>query len=113
MWPPIVALSLGVAALAASALPRRGEVPPQLYEQIVADLQRRTGAGVGAGAGYSRIVELRSEAVVWPDDELGCRSAPPSPVEPPGVEGYWVVLQVGASTYDYRARADGTYELCD
>ncbi|MGH2462448.1 MAG: hypothetical protein ACRDFZ_02335 [Candidatus Limnocylindria bacterium] len=112
LWLAIAAISLGVVALAAAALPRRGEVPPELYAQIVADLERRTGAGDSAGAGYYRITELRSEAVVWPDDALGCPSAPSSGEARP-VQGYWVVLQVGASIYDYRARADRTYELCD
>lgn len=112
MWLAISALSVGVVALAAMALPRRGEVPPELYARIVADVQRRTGAGDSAGAAYYRITELRSEAVVWPDDDLGCPSGRPSG-EVGSVDGYWVVLQVGASTYDYRARADQTYELCD
>lgn len=71
------------------------EVTPELMKILEADLKERLG---------SLPVDLkviRGEAMVWNDGSLGCPQ--------PGVfytqslvNGYWVVLQSGDRTYDYR-----------
>ena len=54
---------------------------------------------------------VRSEQAQWPDGSLGC------PV--PGylytqvvTPGYWIVLEAGGKTYDYRATEAGDLRLC-
>jgi hypothetical protein len=83
-----------------------GEVPSQLMDQILADLEKRLGLNRQA------IQVVRAEAVVWNDGSLGC------PV--PGlfytqalVNGYWVVLRVDSKDYDYRASQSGFFTLCE
>ena len=101
-----------IAGLGVVALPPRGEVPDDVRERAVADLSLRIGRDVAAERGYYAITELRSQAVVWPDGRLGCEhETAPTRSEP--ISGYWLVLQIGATTYDYRIAGDGQMIRCD
>lgn len=98
-------VSLAIAGLGIAALPTRGQVPSEVRERVVADLSARTGRDVAATSGYYRITELRSQAMTWPDRRLGCDyQAAPARSEP--ISGYWLVLQIGAITYDYRVAGE-------
>jgi hypothetical protein len=83
-----------------------GEAPMELLERIIDDVVQRSGAP------RQDIVIVRDEAVVWNDGSLGC------PV--PGemylqvlIDGYWVIAQVGETSYDYRVDANGQFRLCE
>jgi hypothetical protein len=111
-----VPLALGtvvaaIAGLAIVALPVRGQVPQEVLDRVVADIAARTGLDVASETGYYRLTELRSEAVTWRDGRLGCAFVASTP-EPGAVSGWWVVVQLGASTYDYRIAEDGIMVLC-
>jgi hypothetical protein len=83
-----------------------GEAPEDLIEQILSDLEKRTGAG------RQTIQVIRSEVVIWNDGSLGC----PKPGElytQALVNGYHVVLKLGDQDYDYRATQTGYFFLCE
>jgi len=86
--------------------PVTGEVPIDLFEAILADAVDRTGISAGD------FVETRSEQVVWNDGSLGC-GEPGQLYTQALVDGYWVVLESGATRLDYRATADGSFHLCE
>jgi hypothetical protein len=84
----------------------RGEVPEDLLESILEDLQERKGMG------REEITIERAEAVVWRDGSLGCPQ--------PGMmyiqvlmPGYLVVLQVRDDVYNYHAGESGHFLLCE
>jgi len=83
-----------------------GEVPPDLLAKIIADLEGRLGLGGPA------IMVTRAEAVVWNDGSLGCPK-PGDLYTQALVNGYWVVLQAGSDSYDYRAADQGFFFLCE
>ena len=103
---------VAIAGLGVVALPPRGEVPDDVRDHALADLSVRTGRDVAAASGYYAINELRSQAVVWPDARLGCQHET-APTRSESVSGYWLVLQIGATTYDYRIAGDGQMIRCD
>ena len=103
---------LAIAGLGVVALPPRGEVPDDVRDRALADLSVRTGRDVAAASGYYAVTELRSQAVVWPDGRLGCEHDPPA-TRSESVSGYWLVLQIGATTYDYRIGRDGQMVRCE
>jgi hypothetical protein len=83
-----------------------GEVPAELLDEMIADLAQETGAD------RDDIKVVRAEAVVWNDGSLGC----PKPGEfyiQVLMSGYWVVLEVEAQEYDYRANDAGYFTLCE
>ena len=83
-----------------------GEVPSQLMDQILADLEKRLGVNRQA------IQVVRAEAVVWNDGSLGC-PVPGQFYTQALVNGYWVVLRVDSKDYDYRASQSGFFTLCE
>jgi hypothetical protein len=86
--------------------PVSGEVPEEIMDQIIADLVERTGAD------REVIQVIRSEARVWNDGSLGC----PKPGEfyiQMLINGYWVVLKVEGTSYDYRVSDKGYFTLCE
>jgi len=88
------------------AEPVTGEVPAEILDEIFLDLFERTGAG------REEIQVVRAEAVVWNDGSLGC----PKPGEvyiQILVNGYWVVLEVEGTAYDYRVSDTGYFTLCE
>jgi hypothetical protein len=83
-----------------------GEVPPEILEEITADLIKQTGAA------RPDIQVVRAEAVVWNDGSLGC----PKPGEvyiQILMNGYWIVVQVEGVEYDYRVSDSGHFKLCE
>jgi hypothetical protein len=83
-----------------------GEVPANTLDEIFADLAGRLGADLAS------IQVVRTEAVVWNDGSLGC----PKPGEfyiQMLIDGYWVVLQVDGTDYDYRVSDKGYFTLCE
>ncbi|MBX0330428.1 hypothetical protein K2Z83_22465 [Oscillochloris sp. ZM17-4] len=90
---------------APTTAPVTGEVPADLLAKILADAAQRSGVDAAA------IVVQKGAAVEWNDSSLGCPQ--------PGVAymqvitpGYQVVLEAGATTYDYHANARGRFILC-
>jgi hypothetical protein len=83
-----------------------GEVPEDLLENILTDLQEREGIG------REEIVIEQAEAIVWRDGSIGCPQ--------PGMmylqvltPGYLVVLRVGDDLYHYHAAKSGDFLLCE
>lgn len=87
-------------------LPITGEATPLVLDQIIADVMQRSGAERQA------VVILRDEAVTWPDGSLGCPQ--PGMAYPQVlIDGFWVVLRIGDTEYDYRADDRGRFILCE
>ena len=85
--------------------PVTGEVPDAIMAQATADLAKLTGLDPAT------FTTVRAEQVVWSDGSLGC------PV--PGqlyiqvvTPGYWIQLEAGGKTYDYRASTAGPVRRC-
>jgi hypothetical protein len=92
-------------APAATAQPGLGEVPVELLAAIVADVARRQGIAA------DEVTVVRAEAIVWRDGSLGC-PRPGMNYTQALVEGYWVILQHGDRSFDYRATDRGYFMLC-
>lgn len=107
----VVAAIAAIAGVSVVALPPRGQVPGEVRERVVADLSARTGRDVAAVSGYYALTELRTQAVTWPDDRLGCEYEA-APARSERVSGYWLVFQIGSNTYDYRVAGDRVV-LCE
>jgi hypothetical protein len=86
--------------------PVTGEVPAELYDSILKDLAKRTGAAP------EKISAILAQAIVWNDGSLGCP-------QPGGiytmalVNGFQVILAVGDQKYDYHAAETGYFFLCE
>jgi len=83
-----------------------GEVPTDLLEAIIADLISRMDSD------RNSIEILRAQSVIWNDGSLGC----PQPGEfytQSLIEGYWVVLQIGQTQYDYHASDTDYFFICE
>jgi hypothetical protein len=83
-----------------------GEVPPDLLDAILADVEAQSGIR------QEEFAVVRAEAVVWNDGSLGCPE-PGMMYTQALVDGYWVVLEQGGQTYDYRATTRGYFRLCE
>ncbi len=82
-----------------------GEVPDDLMDKILADLEGRTGAQ------RAEFETLQAEAVQWNDGALGCPE-PGQVYTQAIVDGFRVVLKHEGKTYDYHAAAKGFFKLC-
>lgn len=82
-----------------------GEVPADLIASIIADAESRSVANAAS------IVVLRAQAVTWSDGSLGCPE-PGMMYTQALVNGYWVVLDAGGKTLDYRAGSGGGFRFC-
>ena len=89
-----------------SASPVVGEVPAAILDAATADLAALTGLDPAT------FTTVRAEQVLWNDGSLGC----PVPgrlyvqVQTPG---YWIQLEAGGKTYDYRSTTSGPVRRCD
>ncbi len=84
-----------------------GEAPAAIVAAARADLATRISPDAAASASV-----VRAEAVQWPDGSLGCRV--PGEMYPQVVTpGYWIVLSVDGTEYDYRATEAGAVRLCE
>jgi hypothetical protein len=86
--------------------PVTGEVPQQLLDAILADAAARSALEPEA------FTVVRAESVTWNDGSLGCPRPGMMYTQGP-VHGYWVVLQHGDQTFDYRAGESGFFFLCE
>lgn len=77
-----------------------------MLERIKADLANRKSAAP------AEIRTVSAAAVVWRDTSMGCGKPNESHAQI-DVEGYEIVLEHGGARYDYRARKDGTFVLCE
>lgn len=82
-----------------------GEVPAAILDPILEDAATRTGVAVGS------LVLVRAEAVIWSDGSLGCPE-PGMGYTQALVEGYWIVVDGGGTTVDYRATQQGGFIVC-
>ncbi len=104
---PSYLLSLPPFATApATNAPVTGEVPATLMDQARSDLATRTGLDP---ATFSTV---RAEQVVWADGSLGC-PAPGTMYTQMLTPGYWIQLDAGGKTYDYRSTDAGPVHLCE
>jgi len=87
--------------------PILGEAPESIMAAVLSDLEKR------AGSAPVNLTILRSEAVTWNDGSLGCPKRGMFYTQAT-VEGYWVVVQLNAQTYDYRIASRGpALMLCE
>ena len=83
-----------------------GEVPASLLESILDDLSGRLGED------SQEIEVIKAEAILWPDGSLGCPKPGEVYTQEP-VSGYWIILEVGTTPYDYHASERGHFFLCE
>ena len=83
-----------------------GEVPDDLLNNVMADLEQRMGAPRTA------FEVLRGEAVLWNDGSLGCPK-PGMAYQQVQTPGYWIVIEHENVEYDYRASERGFFALCE
>ncbi len=89
-----------------AALPSpANEVPQALLNEIM----EQTANATGVNMAELRVVQ--ASAVTWSDGSLGCPEPDVSYIQVL-VDGYWVVLEAGGETYDFRADSTGTWKLC-
>jgi hypothetical protein len=88
-----------------------GSIDPAVPESLVQAVAADAAARAGQQGGTIRVI--RAQPTTWNDGSLGC----PRPGEfytQALVDGYWIVLEVGGQTYDYRAAARGAgFRLCE
>ncbi len=85
--------------------PVKGEVPQRILDPILKE------AAALAKVAHEKLVILRAQPVVWNDRSLGCPE-PGMMYTQALVNGYWVVINAGGKTYDFRVARDGTFRLC-
>lgn len=85
--------------------PFDGPVPAEAMAALVEE----TAALAQATVGDVNIV--RAEAVTWRDGSLGCPEEGMTYIQVL-VDGYWVVLEAGGQTYDWRIGEGGLPRLC-
>lgn len=86
--------------------PRMQErVPQRILESILNE------AATLANVPREKLAIMRAESVVWNDGSLGCPE-PGMMYTHALVNGYWVVINAGGKTYDFRVDAGGRFHLC-
>jgi hypothetical protein len=87
-------------------IPPQTDLPEIITRPIFEDVAERTGVD------FAEINVVRAQAVTWPDPSLGCPE--PGMVYPQViVDGYWLVLEVDGTEYDYRGSGVGEFILCE
>ena len=82
-----------------------GEVPQDLIDLVTAE------AAALAGVTVADVRVVRAEQVTWNDGSLGCPQ-PDVVYTQALVDGYWVVLEAGGESYDFRLGSAGGPLLC-
>ncbi len=95
-----------LATVGPSSSPVVGEVPPAIMAAATVDLATKTGLDP------STFVTVRSEQVIWADGSLGCPE-PGHMYTQVLTPGYWIQIQAGGKTYDYRSPNGGPVRLCE
>jgi len=83
----------------------QGGVPPEFLEVLIVQAAGELGVPV------EELQIVRAEGVDWPDGAWGCPEAGMVYTRTL-VPGYWVELQLGDLTLDYRADGDGRFRRC-
>ncbi len=87
-------------------IPATGEVPQELLDVVLADLQERTGVAIEG------VEVVESLSVVWNDGSLGCPQ--PGMMYTQALEpGYQVRLVANGQEYDYHLSERGFFVLCE
>jgi hypothetical protein len=94
---------------APTSTPQISRVDPQVPEAILNSILKE--AAKLANVSPQELVIVRAEAVVWNDGSLGCPE-PGMEYAQALVNGYWVVIEAGGQTYDFRVGRDGNFRLC-
>jgi hypothetical protein len=85
--------------------PVKGEVPQRILDPILKE------AATLAKVAHEKLVILRAQPVVWNDGSLGCPE-PGMMYTQALINGYWVVINAGGKTYDFRVDAGGRFHVC-
>ncbi|MDP8904546.1 MAG: hypothetical protein M3N29_04415 [Chloroflexota bacterium] len=80
-------------------------LPPDILQTLINDAAARAGAAAEA------VTIVRADAVTWRDSSLGCPE-PGTMYLPVLTEGFWVVLEVAGTEYDFRGTTD-RFILCE
>jgi hypothetical protein len=80
-------------------------VPPKILQSILEE------TATLANVPSEKLTIIRAESVVWNDGSLGCPE-PGMMYTQALVNGYWVVIDAGGRTYDFRVDAGGRFHLC-
>jgi len=80
-------------------------VPQRILESILKE------TATLANVPREKLAIVRAESVVWNDGSLGCPE-PGMMYTQALVNGYWVVIEAGGRTYDFRVDAGGRFHLC-
>ena len=94
---------------APTSTPQISRVAPQVPEAILNSILKE--AAKLANVSPQELVIVRAETVVWNDGSLGCPE-PGMEYAQALVNGYWVVIEAGGQTYDFRVGRDGNFRLC-
>src|SRR5262245_51678203 len=89
------------------------EKSPQMQERVpqrILDPILKEAAAL-AKVAREKLVILRAQPVVWSDGSLGCPE-PGMMYTQALINGYWVVIEAGGRTYDFRVDAGGRFHLC-
>jgi hypothetical protein len=81
-------------------------VPEVVRAALVSD------AAMRAGVGTEEVRVAKAQHTTWSDGSLGC----PKPGEmytQALVDGWWIVLEAGGTSYDYRTSDRGGFKLCE
>jgi hypothetical protein len=103
--PPTPTASSSPTSTASSGAPDAGPVPPDLFNQIVADAARQ------AGVDPSALTVIEAQAVTWSDGSIGCPQ-PGVMYTQSLVEGYRVILEADGKQYDYHVGNRDNFILC-
>ena len=86
--------------------PVTGEVPEELLDAIREDLAQRLGIET------EDLEPVRAASVNWNDGSLGCPE--PDQVYTQAITpGYHIVFEIDDTSYDYRAKRNGFFMLCE
>jgi hypothetical protein len=94
---------------APTSTPQTSRAKSQVPEAILSPILNE--AAKLANVSPQELVIVRAEAVVWNDGSLGCPE-PGMEYAQALVNGYWVVIEAGGRTYDFRVGRDGNFRLC-
>lgn len=83
----------------------KSDVPQRILDPILKE------AASLARVAREKLIIVRAEAVVWNNGSLGCPE-PGMEYTQALVNGYWVVINAAAQTYDFRVGRDGSFRLC-
>jgi hypothetical protein len=88
------------------SLPTDAGVPIDLLQTVVADAAARASVEPGD------VRISKAQPMSWSDGSLGCPQ-PDMFYTQAVVEGYWVVVEAGGQSWDYRSGSQRDFRLCE